>query len=369
MNISPNSLITIQTADKILSMGLEIAAALGLPVTTWQTGDPTRAGFKFLAEVLAEREEASAAFVRSAFLSTASGDWLKLLAVELYGVEVPEASFATPTITLTNTGGGNFLLPVGALSVRNSETDKTYHNTEEVTITPGLASITIDLVADEAGSDSSVGVGEIDEIVTSLIGVEVVTNTVGLANDAPSDEEIRKLCRTSLGPLSPNGPADAYTHVALNPAYTGVTGINRARAAGSSTGAVTITIATVSGPADGAAVAAVQQAVELWATPLCSDPTVVSAAAATVNIEVTIYRLSSLLASEDDITEGIESAIGALFAATPIGGVDGEIAVSAQSSAIHNAFPNQIYRVEGLEDIELASDEVPVLGTLSVVVL
>lgn len=369
MSVDINSLFTVQTADKILKLGLEIASALGLPVTSWSAGDPTRASFKFLAEVLATYETVTSQFVKSAFLSKAEDDWLKLIAEELYGIEVPEATYATPTVTLRNTKGGNFPLAAGELTVRNSETDKTYHNTNSGTISPLLASITFDLVADEAGSDSSVGANEIDELVTTLNGVEIVSSTVGLANDAPSNEEIRTLCRASLGALSPNGPADAYAYVALNSELTGLTGINRARAVGSTTGAVTVTIATVTGPADGAAIEAVQDAVDRWATPLCVTPTVVSADTLTVNRDVTVYKLASLTATDEAITDAVEAAYGVLFAATPIGGVDGEVSESAQTSAIHATFPEQFYKVLGADPIELNSDEVPVLGTLTVTVL
>jgi hypothetical protein len=372
VSVNPLSLFTIQGADKILRLGLEIGAALGLPVTSWAAGDPTRACFKYLAEVLETYETATSQFVKSAFLSYAEDDWLKLLAEELYGLdpETFEPTFATPTITLSNTGGGgNYPLEPGELTVRNSETDKTYHNTNSGTISPGLASITFDLVADEGGSDSSVGANEIDEFVTQLNGVTIVSNTVGLANDAPSNEEIRTLCRTSLGALSPNGPLDAYEHIALNSTYTGVTGINRARAVASTNGTVTVTIATVTGPADGAAVTAVQDAVERWAAPLTTNPTVVSAAAETANRNVTVYRLASLTQSEAQIEAAIEAAYGALFAATPIGGVDGEVSESAQTNAIHQAFPNQFYKVTGATAIALGANEVPVLGTLQVTVL
>ncbi len=372
MSVSVLSLFTVQTADRILQLGLEIAAALGLPVTSWSAGDPTRASFKYLAEALATYEGVTVQFVKSAFLSYAEDDWLKLVAVELYGLDEDDfaATYATPTITLTNVGGGgNYPLEAGELTVKNSETDKTYHNTSSGTISPGLEEITFDLEADESGSDSSVGADEIDELVTTLNGVAIVSNTVGLANDSPSNEEIRALCRASLGALSPNGPADAYAYVALNQDLTGITGINRARAVGSVTGAVTVTIATVTGPADGAAVTAVQDAVELWATPLCVSPTVVSAAAATFNRVVTVYKLASLTSTEAQIADAIEAAYGVLFAATPIGGVAGEVSESAQTNAIHAAFPGQIYKVTGATAIPLASDEVPVLGTLQVIVL
>jgi hypothetical protein len=57
MTISVLSLFTAETAAKILSSGLEIAQVLGLPVSTWRNGDPTKSLYHYLAEVLAAREE------------------------------------------------------------------------------------------------------------------------------------------------------------------------------------------------------------------------------------------------------------------------------------------------------------------------
>jgi phage-related baseplate assembly protein len=372
VTISVSSLFSVQTADKILQLGLEVASALGIPVSTWSAGDPTRSLYKYLAEVLATHDIVVAEFVKAGFLSSASGDWLTVLAEEVYGVTRTEATYATPAVTLSNAGGGNYPLAPGELTVRNIATDKTYHNTNSATIAPGATSVTFNLVADEAGSDSSVGALEITELVTTLLGVTITGSTVGLANDAESDSALRERCRASLGALSPSGPADAYSYVARSTVLTGVTGINRASAVGSSTGAVTVTIATASGPADAAALTAVQSAVLRWATPLCSNPTVVSASALTVNFDIIVYKRTSLTATQPEVKEAINNVIAQLFADVPIGGNGspaGIVAASEIIDAIHGAFPKQLYRIEGVSNISLAPSQVPVLGTLAVAVL
>lgn len=367
MTISIGSLFDVATAARVLELGLEVASAVGLPVSTWQAGDPTRTLYKYAAEVLSAKDSTVVEWVKAGFLSTASGDWLELLAAEVYGVTKTQATFATPTITLTNTGGGVYdPIGVGELTVRNSVTQKTYHNTETISLGAGATAEDIALVADEAGSDSSVGVNELNELVTTFLGVVIVSSTVGLANDAESDEALRQRCRDSLGALSPSGPADAYRWVALNPDLTGLTSINRAEAVGDTDGTVTITIATPSGPADGAAIAAVQSAVELWAAPLCVNPVVVSAAALNVSLDLTIYKKSSLSVTGTELYDAIEGAILRLFADTPIGGRGGEIAESEITNAVHETFPGQIYRVEGAADLTLATNQVPVLSSLLV---
>jgi hypothetical protein len=86
MSIQVAALIAVQTAAQYLDAGLELAATYGLPVTTWRAGDPTRTLYKFLAESLAERDGVIAEFIKGGWLSLAEGDWLEVLADEVYGV-------------------------------------------------------------------------------------------------------------------------------------------------------------------------------------------------------------------------------------------------------------------------------------------
>jgi phage-related baseplate assembly protein len=369
MTIQVQTLIIVETAAKILEGGLAIAKAMGLPVTTWRTGDPTRSLYKYLATTLASLEGVNAEFIKAGFLSTAEGEWLTVLAWEVYGVPRVEATYADPTVSIVNNGGGNFTFEPGEAIFANSLTDKTYHNNNTVTFSGLGATATFELEADEAGSDSTAGLNEIDLIITSMLGVAITGSTVGIATDEQSDEALKEQCRASLGALSPNGPHDAYEYVARNSTLTGQTGVTRAKSLGSPTGAVTVYIAGPSGPVDGAAVTAVQDAVERWSTPLTANPTVISAAAFNTAATVTISKKPALTQTDDEIESEIESAIVTTFAEVPIGGTDTTVADSILQTAIHNRFPDLLYSVdvEFTPALVLASDEVPVLTTLTVV--
>lgn len=364
---SVTTLFTVETAAKIFSSGLEVAAALGVPVSSWRTGDPTRSLYKFTAQKLATLDGVSGKFIQSGFLSTAAGDWLTVLAFEVYNVPRGEATYADPKVTVKNTGGGFYEVEPGDLTFKNSTTGKTYHNTNGATLSAG-ATVTFDLIADEAGSASSAGANEIDELVTTLLKVEIQSSTVGLADDQESDEELRTRCRASLGALSPNGPADAYEFIALSSDFTGNTSINRARATGSTSGLVTLIIASQSGAADAAALTAVLNAVLRWATPLCVSVNVVSADVATIARDLVITKDPSLAVSTADLTTSALSAIDQLFRETKIGGRNGGVSESEMTSKIHALYPNQIASVEGCDGFALTSTQVPVRGTWNVVV-
>lgn len=364
---SAATLFTVETAAKIFATGLEIANAFGLPVSSWRAGDPTRSLYKFLAQKLAALDGVSGEFIKAGFLSTATLDWLTVLALEVYNVTRGEATFADPTVTVKNNGGGFFEVEAGDLTFKNSITGKTYHNTNGGTLSAG-ATVVFNLTADEAGSDSSASENEVDELVTTLLGVDVLSSTVGLANDAETDDELKDRCRASRGALSPNGPAEAYEYIALSPDFTGNTSINRARAFPATDGTIQLVIASQSGAASAEAITAVQDAILLWATPLCVRPTTVSAAALSVDRALTVTKDASLQVSAADLENSVLSAIDQLFRGTKIGGRNGGVSESEMTSRIHALYPNQIVSVTGADGFDLTSTQVPVRGTWTVTI-
>jgi hypothetical protein len=369
MTINIFTLIGFQNYEKYYSVGLELAQAVGLPVTSWRAFDPTRSFYAFIAEILSELDAPASEFIRSGFLSQARGDWLLVVAEELYGLDADDfaATYAEPTVTITNAGGGEYTIEAGDLTVKNSVTGKTYHSTNAPGVhSPGVT-LVYQLTADEAGSDSAVVADEIDEFVTTFEGLEIDSSTAGLATDKATDDEVREACRDTLGPLSPNGPADAYTAVAKNSELTTVTGINRAAAQGSSTGAVTVTVASQAGEVSAPNLALILDAINRWAVPLCVSATVVSATEVEVDGTYTIAKNPALTTPAADVEDAIFDALDALFTATRIGGDNGVVSASMIMQTIHGVYPGLIYSVTGVADVELDVSEVPVRGTILLV--
>lgn len=362
--IAVSALIAVRTAAQFLDAGLSVARALGLPVETWRAGDPTRALFKYLAEVLAVLDPVVAEYVRSGFLSEARGEWLTVLASELYGVERIGATPSTPSITLTNGGGGFYPLDVGDLIVKSSISDATFRSTTGGTLSPG-ATVTFDLVADVAGSESTVSTDEIDEIVTPLLGVAINGSTAAIGTDEQDDDALKTQCRSTLGALSPNGPPDAYEFVARNPDLTGRLDVTRARSIDDSdTGDVIVYVAGADGAVAGDAITDAQAAIERWATPLCVIPEVRNATEVNVNVTATVEG--------DDLPPDVEARVAvrleAFLAALPISDGDDVIARSLIVAEIHRALP-EAFRVTltaPVADVTLALGSVATLGAVSV---
>lgn len=308
--LSVFTLVAKETADAILTKVLEVASLVGLPVDTWRVGDPTRTQFRALAKKLETSDNIRAEFARASFITgpaeeRAQGDWLTLRVKDVYGVDREEDTFATPTVTLDNAGGGLYELAPRGLTVLASATGATFVNQASVTINPLETGVVVSLVAEAGGSDGSVGDDDIDTIVSpALTGVTISGSTEAAGIDEQSDAGLIEQALATLGALSPNGPVDAYEFVVRNSDLTGIEGVTRAFADGdSSDGTVTVYAATTTAALDGASVTALQDAVDVWAQPLCSLATVVSGTPQA--IPITIGNVPA--GGEDVATSAIEA--------------------------------------------------------------
>lgn len=368
MTVSVTSLISVATLDTILNIGLDVARTLGVPVTSWRSGDPTKALFHFLATVLAERETISSEFIKSGFLSTAEGDWLTIVASELYGVDRPEATSGTSTITLSNTEGRYYNLAAGEVTVMNLATGATYHSTAALVLPRGTTA-TLAVEADAPGADSSANANEIDTIVSTMLGVAITASTAAVGTDALDDAALRTLCRATLGALSPNGPPDAYEYVARTPTLSLAPNVTRAAAIEDSTyGNVTLYLAGDSGPVTAGDVTKVQTAIELWAKPLCIKPTASNTTALPITITASV--------TGEDIPAAIDAlsevTLAAYMRTVLLGAQGGVVSRAAIYRAILDAAENAgasnvlVNLAAPAADVTLTTAQVATLGTVTI---
>lgn len=382
MTVSLATLLIQQTKAEIYDYIIGIARALNLPVTSWQAGDPTRATMHAQSEALAYREDMSAGYIGSGFLDHAEGDWLTIQADQQFGVTRTVATDAGTDVDLSNASGGVYTYAVGDITFRNSTTGKTYRNTSGGTLAAKVGStngtLTVSVEADEAGSDSSAGAGEIDEMVTVSTGVTCTNPLAAVGVDEEDDATLRARCRARRARATPNGPRDAYTDVALDPILTGTTAITRARSYGDSdTGDVLVYLAGPSGAVAEVDRALVELAILENATPLCITPTVTSCTAVTVAVtyELWVYKRSNATAAE--VATAVETELEAKFAALPIGGdiiapaTTGSLYQSLIASTIRETYPDDAFRVlvtSPAGDTALTNSQVAALGTVTATV-
>jgi len=375
MSLTLTSLLLQETKATIYAAALAVADTLGLPVTSWHAGDPTRSLYHVLSTKLATIEAIVVSYCKSGFLDYAEGDWLTLVAEQVYDVDRTEATTATTTVTLTNGGGGLFEIEAGDLTFKSSTSNKTYHNTTGGTLASGPGTtIPIEVEADEAGSDSSAAALEIDTMVTTLSSVTCSNATAATAVDEELDAALRVRCRAKLASLSPNGPADAYTYVALTSELSGTSNVTRARSVADATdGSVDIYLAGPSGVVAGADVTLVETAIATYATPLCITPTVASATGVSVAITYQLWIYSSVGETAAEIEAAVAAALAAKFAEQPIGGdvittPPGSLYLTLIESVIRGVYPAHAFRVSvsaPAGDTSLAISEVATLGTVT----
>ncbi len=368
-DIAVDTLFTPETAENFYSRCVQLGAALGLDTTSWRQGDPTLVQFQNQSKELETLHAIAVEFFKGGFLSSANAEWLKLLATDVYGVTPIEGAPSTPTITIINSSGATYDPDPGDWSFKASASNKSFRTTSKAKTTAGVespltpgATRVFDLVADEDGQDTTVAANDVDEFITSVLGVAIVSSTAATGTDEEGPLALITRCLATLGALSPDGPADAYEYVALTPELSLTTAVTRAHTiADNDQGLVTLYVAGATGALGGGIVALVQTAIEIWATPLCITPTAISATGVTINVDADV--------TGDDIPADFEATITAalqqFFAVLQIGT---DVYRSAIIAVIHTAVPEleSVTLITPAADTAIAESQVPVLGTVNV---
>lgn len=387
------------TVQEIFDLGIAVARKLGLPVDSWQDGDPTKSDYWFLSEYLDAFEGIAQGYVASGFLGLARQlaeqneafyPWLERLAYEVYGYEAREATFASVRMTLTNTAGALYTtddLAAGNISYQNAQTGATYTaisgpedaDGNPVPLRPvsaAPANVVYQWVtADEAGSDSSADPGEIGLLV-NLPGVTATNETAAIGTDRETPASIEQGARERLGPMSSNGPGDAYNSVAKDSSKTGTTGITRTRTYTDSLGGVVrVYLAGPSGAVSAEDAQAAEAAIVEYATPQCTTPIVLSATNKVINGAYELWLRDDVGQTESEAEQTVEAALRAFFQARPIGGDlieaegQGKVYRSAIEAAISGAFAARYFVRLVLSspaiDTPVLDQEVPVFGTFT----
>lgn len=381
--LSLASLLRQKTKEQIYTFGLGIANGVGLPVSSWQAGDPTRSMFLIESEILGEMEGVAVGFIGSGFLDEAVGDWRRFTAKQGFNVDVPEATFATTDVVLTNPSSQVYTdIQPGDITFKSTISGKTFHNINSGVPTPGVlgakvglvnGTLTITVEADEPGSDSSAGAGEIDQIVSGLGGTVTCTNPQAAIGVDEQDWAVTKQqCLDKLGSLSPNG--DAYAFVARTPLLAGTSAVTRVRVYGSSeTGDVVMYLAGPSGGLSETDRALVEKGILKYATGLCITPTVLSATDIVIAVTYELWIYKSVNKTAAEVQAAVLRSLGTLVATRDIGGdiippaTTGELSLSGIASAITAPFGGKAFRVAVTTpagDTALTNGQVPTLGAV-----
>jgi hypothetical protein len=356
--------------------------ALGVKTTSWKPGAIARTIIAGTAIVLAAFSTLQARIAESGFLELAAGDWLTIVAREVYGVERSNGTFAAGNVTLTNTGGGLFTPGIGDVIFLNSTTGKTYRNTAAFVLNPFQVGLVVPVEAIEIGADSTAAPTDIDDFVTVLLAVTVTNPNALVGQDPETDAALRERCLAKTGVLSPNGPADAYRFLALSAVTTGGTpaGVTRVRTVPDGAGNVLVILATASGPVTGiigdpsTPLGAANEAIQTQCVPLAVTATVQSAVASTIAVTYSLWVKNTIGLTVSQIQTQVATALAVFLSTQPISGsrkVPGPGFVFVEqlegviAEAVGASFLVDVQVTVPAANVAIASNGAPVLGTVT----
>lgn len=361
--------------DQTFDTWMQALADEGLPSDTWLTGGPMRVALKVIAYAFAASWAVVVAAISGGFLETATGRWLTLLAFYVYGVTRTPATFASGNVVFTNAGGGMYgPFDPGAFQVYNPDTKALYTNTASFTILPSATTAPIPFQALVAGSVGTSPVGTITSLQTPQPSVTCSNPADVVGLDAQSDDDLKTLCSNKLGALSMLGPRDAYRYAMRTALVSGQpVNINRSSLSrSSSTGRVTMIIASPSGAPTAADLTAVGANIEAIARPDTATVSLAGATVATSAQALTVYAVLTAGLDVVSLTTLIEDALTALGSSYDIGGLtkppstQGWLYASDIVGAVKGAHAS-IYAVDGATDFPLSAFEVvSIVPTLDV---
>lgn len=381
MPLTLSDMFTPATQPDVLDSLLEIAESVGLPVEAdaWQPGGVYREILFVVAQKIADLTEVTSAIAAGGLLDFASGGWLTLLAQSGYGVTRIPSTFGETVESMTNNSAITYVIAAGDLHFLNATTGKTYTNTTGGTLTLGGGTLDVDIIADEAGTDSNAVPGDIDSMVTPLIDV-VVTNATALsATDEERDADLKQRCRDKLASISPNGAAAAYDFFAKSATRESDgsnVGVTRVRTT-QTNGSVTVYVASASGPVSGTAgdpttdLGAINLVIQTNCVPTGITATVVSAAQNSILVEADVYLKHGSSLDTATTRQLVLEQLQDYFEVIPIGGYDigsgGRVFVAALTGQIFQAHGDIIDVAITLPaaDVVMADNEVAVLTSIS----
>ena len=372
-------LTTQVTREQAKASIYETLGIVGVDTTSWKPGAVVRTIIAAIAIIFSACTKLIAEIAKSAFLELAVGSWLSLVALYVYGVTRFDATFGTGTLTLVNAGGGVYDLDPGDLVVLNPDTGKTYTNVNTEHL-GASSTLTIAIIAQEAGAASTSTIGTIVQMVTTLPNVTCSNPTSVVGADAEEDDPLKTRCREVLGARSANGPADAHASIARNAKRADGTpiGVNRVRAKKDGKGNGYFYLATPSGGVAGDAedistdLGIINDQIQRQAAPLGFTAHTSSATPYVFSCSYSVWLLNTSALTDAQLQAKIAAAVGKYLAAIPIGGyvIDGQpgrIYLEGVRLAIKASVPEIFHVVltSPAADVDLAYADAPTLGAMT----
>jgi len=319
----------IKTFATILAELLVEAKSRMTRITNWVVGGVIHSILAVCAKGLEKLYEALQSAIDLAFLDTATGVWLLKIAV-LIGVTRQEALKARYNLIFyrDEASAEDTDIPAGALAGTAQAEDGAvfkYQVLEDAVLPAGETEVEVLIEAYAAGASSNVGQGLINQLYSSIPGIDGVKNDqadAGLVRegaDAESEDRLKDRCRNRWASFSYGGTREAYIYHALtaDPSVRRVS-VNALAPRGDGTVDVIFTTTSPDGLPTPAVIAIVQIAID--AVKPC-EADVLAKGPTPVDIDLHLIAVQSLNGGDAAvIADAVETAAENLFLPS-----DGEI--------------------------------------------
>lgn len=315
------------------------AIATGLKVTAWIKGSPTRSIYYGVSKSLDRLSIAVGQIADQGFRSTATGEGLTRHVKEVSGIERRGKTYATTTLLITNSAGGNYpWSPNAPLLITSTITKKQYQSQGSGVIEPFAVAVELPISATEAGSASTALPGEIDEWVSSVDALTIDQPNPAIGDDEQSDDELRAAGDARVGfvptesTIGAGGAAGSYESVARSGpdgkggvlrANGSRISVTRVRIEPNGSGGAEVIVADADGPITSPDLALVDAAIKVWAMPLgITTSAAANSSAQNIAIEYEAFVPADSPATDNDIESAAEVAVIAYFSKCRIGGYE-----------------------------------------------
>jgi uncharacterized phage protein gp47/JayE len=342
-------------------------------VTNWATGAVVHSILAVCAKGLEALYQALQRAIDLAFADTSEGVYLERIAAQL-GVDFQEAVKAQGTVTFSRDDStGAATVPAGTIvgvvgGVR-------FIVDAEVTAADGEDTIDAEVTAQLAGIAGNAGAGTIAEIVSVLSGWDAVTNgedwLTREGDDAETEAEWAARVALRWAAFAYGASAETYESHARESTGVALVKVNSLAPRGEGTVDVVVTSTAEDGVPTPELIEAIQDTIDAR-KPVDAD--VLVKAPTLVEVDVHVRLVQSLTGGDAATIEAeAEAAIGGLFQYTTavlnFGIGDDVILAKLFAACIAVAHVDNVVIVEPAADVELGSDQLAALGTLTVEVI
>jgi uncharacterized phage protein gp47/JayE len=319
--LSLAQLVTPQTPDQIKTTLLARLAAAGFPVTDWLSGGVARTLVEIFAAGLSDLTTLIAAIAAGGFVDYATGDWLTLLAYQLYELDRNEATFTRGDLVLRDSASaGPFTIVAGELFFQ-SDGGLRFTNIKDGTLPKGGA-LTLRIQAESPGASYNVATGSIRTMLTPLPGVTCNNPRIAgrgtwitaSGTNEETDASLQSRCKArwpTLGSAATGPVYDLWAKTASSQVTR-----TQVTADPNVPGQVDLLIAGSAGALGQGVINAVAAYIDPR-IPLTSTLKVESAVDDPVDIAATVYVTTDLEQAAED---AINLNLGTLIQSIPIGG-------------------------------------------------